>query len=165
MKKLSWIGELAVRICFGGALVAATIVGSLGQAVAQPYYYYPRDYYGYYYGPPPPWRRRSTSGLSGSPAFLNLGTIRTIGGQLKHSGGTAKISLLGLIHGHFLESRGKTKTEDINAGIVIVVSIKSILTVIEEFKKHSSSKEIRIALIIWLAIARSPRLDQLRRPA
>jgi lipoprotein-anchoring transpeptidase ErfK/SrfK len=42
-----------VRICFGCALVAATIVGSLGQAVAQPYYY-PRDYYVYYYGPPPP---------------------------------------------------------------------------------------------------------------
>jgi len=43
-----------VRICFGCALVAATILGSLGQAVAQPYYY-PRDYYGYYYGPPPPY--------------------------------------------------------------------------------------------------------------
>jgi lipoprotein-anchoring transpeptidase ErfK/SrfK len=43
-----------MRICLGCALVAATIVGSFGQAVAQPYYY-PRDYYGYYYGPPPPY--------------------------------------------------------------------------------------------------------------
>jgi hypothetical protein len=40
-----------VRICFRCALVAVTVVGSLGEAVAQPYYYPPpqRDYY----GPPP----------------------------------------------------------------------------------------------------------------
>jgi lipoprotein-anchoring transpeptidase ErfK/SrfK len=66
MKKLSWIGELAVRICFGGALVAATILGSLGQAVAQPYYY-PRDYYGYYYGPPPPYYPPPLRGYYGRP--------------------------------------------------------------------------------------------------
>jgi lipoprotein-anchoring transpeptidase ErfK/SrfK len=49
-----------VRICFPCALVAMTIVGSLSDAVAQPYYYPPpqRDYYGsprstYYYGPAP----------------------------------------------------------------------------------------------------------------
>ena len=40
-------GLLAVRICFPCALVAMTIVGSLSDAVAQPYYYPPpqRDYY------------------------------------------------------------------------------------------------------------------------
>ena len=43
-----------MRIIFGCALVAVTIVGLLGQAEAQPYYY-PRDYYGYYDGPPPPY--------------------------------------------------------------------------------------------------------------
>src|SRR6185437_971967 len=48
------VGELAMRICLGSALVAAAIVGSLGQAVAQPYHY-PRDYYDYDYGPPPPY--------------------------------------------------------------------------------------------------------------
>ena len=49
-----------MRICFRCALVAMTIVGSLSDAVAQPYYYPPpqRDYYGsppstYYYGPAP----------------------------------------------------------------------------------------------------------------
>jgi lipoprotein-anchoring transpeptidase ErfK/SrfK len=48
------VSELAMRMCFGSALVAATLVGSLGQTVAQPYYY-PRDNDDYYYDPPPPY--------------------------------------------------------------------------------------------------------------
>ena len=40
-----------MRICFRCALVAVTVVGSLGEAVAQPYYYPPPQ--SDYYGPPP----------------------------------------------------------------------------------------------------------------
>jgi lipoprotein-anchoring transpeptidase ErfK/SrfK len=40
-----------VRICFRCALLAVTVVGSLGEAVAQPYYHPPPQ--SDYYGPPP----------------------------------------------------------------------------------------------------------------
>jgi hypothetical protein len=44
---------------------------------------------------------RSIGGLSGSPVFLNLGSVRSIGGQVKHALGIpTRIFLLGLIHGH-----------------------------------------------------------------
>lgn len=45
---------------------------------------------------------RSIGGLSGSPVFLNLGTVRLIRGEIKTSTeGKAIHHLLGLIHGHF----------------------------------------------------------------
>jgi hypothetical protein len=89
---------------------------------------------------------RSSGGMSGSPAFLNLGDIRNIGGQRKvwRGSASARLYLLGLVHGHFLERRTADKSaagesdardEDINAGIVIVVPVRSIKAVIEEYEK------------------------------
>jgi hypothetical protein len=90
---------------------------------------------------------RSTGGMSGPPVFLNLGIVRKIGGEVKHfTGSTASIHLLGLVHGHFLEKRNKDKParapkdaadEDINAGIVIVVPIKNVMAVVDEYEKRS----------------------------
>jgi hypothetical protein len=89
---------------------------------------------------------RSAGGLSGSPAFLNLGPVRQIGGEIKYATGKKPIIfLLGLIHGHFVlepqlgdKPEGATKnevTEAINAGIAIVVPAKSILSVIEAYEE------------------------------
>jgi hypothetical protein len=84
---------------------------------------------------------RSTGGLSGSPVFLNLGSVRTLGGQTKHltGGDVAKIFLLGLVHGHFKSEHEETPElkqiiEQINAGIAIVVPVKNILAVIRAFE-------------------------------
>jgi hypothetical protein len=93
---------------------------------------------------------RSTGGLSGSPVFLNLGVIRNIGGEVKHlKGSTTSIHLLGLVHGHFLEKRKGEKpageagdhpaTDDINAGIIIVIPIKGVIAVIAEYERKSAA--------------------------
>ncbi len=79
---------------------------------------------------------RSTGGLSGSPVFLNLGVVRMINGEVKHSQKKDTVFfLLGLIHGHFLAKSGDG-VEDVNAGIAIVVSIASIRVVIGEYEKN-----------------------------
>jgi hypothetical protein len=88
---------------------------------------------------------RSIGGLSGSPVFLNLGTIRLVEGQVRHSAAKKPIIyLLGLIHGHFnavpdeLDERDDPDAlyEAINAGIAIVVPIESILATIANTKPN-----------------------------
>jgi hypothetical protein len=86
---------------------------------------------------------RSTGGLSGSPVFLNLGIVRSIGGTIKHHNGPdGAIFLLGLVHGHFLANPTSKKigAEDINAGIAIAVSIGSIRKVVDEYDKAHPRK-------------------------
>lgn len=79
---------------------------------------------------------RSTGGLSGSPVFLNLGVMRSIGGEIKHStSGNSMLFLIGLIHGHFLAKTGASSAENVNAGIAIVVSVASIRSVIVEYEQ------------------------------
>lgn len=78
---------------------------------------------------------RSLGGLSGSPVFLNLGTVRQIKGQVVGAaGGAPIILLLGLIHGHYdapasnIDSDEQVLTpERINVGIAIVVPIGKIM--------------------------------------
>ena len=84
---------------------------------------------------------RSMGGLSGSPVFLNLGVVRHIGGEVKHAASKRPvIYLLGLVHGHFLlepdVSPEDAITEEINAGIAIVVPMNSIFSVIEAYEKQ-----------------------------
>ncbi|HWS69795.1 MAG TPA: hypothetical protein VN325_44075 [Steroidobacteraceae bacterium] len=81
---------------------------------------------------------RSLGGLSGSPVFLNLGTVRQIKGRVVGAdtgGGGPIIILLGLIHGHYdtpaptIDSdadEGLTP-ERINTGIAIVVPAQKIM--------------------------------------
>jgi hypothetical protein len=94
---------------------------------------------------------RSTSGLSGSPVFLNLGSVRALSGQIRYltGGEVAKIFLLGLVHGHFVSEPHLTNEqqptspkkiiEQINAGIAIVVPVKNILAVISAFEKQATN--------------------------
>ena len=82
---------------------------------------------------------RSIGGLSGSPAFLNLGIVRKIAGETKFTTGRdSLVLLLGLMHGHFDE--GQTPSlggtgETVNSGIAIVIPIESVLSVISEHEK------------------------------
>ncbi len=69
---------------------------------------------------------RSMGGLSGSPVFVNLGTMRVINGAMHTSDGGI-IYLLGLMHGHYDE-----KHQNINMGIGIVVPASKILEVINQ---------------------------------
>jgi hypothetical protein len=79
---------------------------------------------------------RSIGGLSGSPVFVNLGTVRWVNGQLKFSKRPAYF-LFGLIHGHYdvsaMAVNGAATTEDnvltterVNTGIAIVVPFDRI---------------------------------------
>jgi hypothetical protein len=87
---------------------------------------------------------RSLGGLSGSPVFLNLGTVRQIKGQVVGAqSGAPIIILLGLIHGHYdtpvsaidTDEQGLTP-EKINIGIAMVVPIGRIM---EAFDANSPS--------------------------
>lgn len=88
---------------------------------------------------------RSIGGLSGSPVFLNLGVVRRVGGQIKHSEGGPMIILFGLIHGHFdvgssaidNPDDGKADAitpERVNTGIAIVVPFQRIDEVLDLFE-------------------------------
>lgn len=85
---------------------------------------------------------RSIGGLSGSPVFLNLGTVRLIEGTLRTaSDGRPKFFLLGLIHGHYdadATVMGNFAAEDgegstlggmdrVNTGIAIVTPVSKIV--------------------------------------
>lgn len=83
---------------------------------------------------------RSIGGLSGSPVFLNLGSIRRKGGSNTIST-SAPIYLFGLIHGHYdtestsideamPDEEGGLSVERVNTGIATVVPFKIIDEVI-----------------------------------
>lgn len=82
---------------------------------------------------------RSIGGLSGSPAFLNLGVTRRIGGKVKQAT-SDMIFLLGLVHGHydeFLSRQDQVSLDDdlspsrINTGIAIIVPSEKIMEAIQ----------------------------------
>lgn len=90
---------------------------------------------------------RSIGGLSGSPVFLNLGTLRSIGGQLRQRTSGPAFYLLGLVHGHYdvnaseIDEASPTQLDGltvqrVNTGIAIVVPFHSILEVINSFEKN-----------------------------
>jgi hypothetical protein len=84
---------------------------------------------------------RSTGGLSGSPAFLNLGLIRVVGGELKTNRTGDAVLLLGLVHGHFIvraRKRRTTRKDELNAGIAIIVSVASIRAVVDAYEAGAS---------------------------
>lgn len=82
---------------------------------------------------------RSIGGLSGSPVFLNLGTLRMEKGRLQHYTSPFLI-WLGLIHGHFDTNTAETDDiiedadngEKINVGIAIAVPVIKVMEMINE---------------------------------
>ena len=78
---------------------------------------------------------RSIGGISGSPVFLNPGSMRVLEGQLKIAD-NPRIHLFGLIHGHFndVDEEHLTPQEKnrraINTGIAIVVPIRKVAEII-----------------------------------
>jgi hypothetical protein len=97
---------------------------------------------------------RSIGGLSGSPVFLNLGSVRTLGGQIIHSMGKYPIFLLGLVHGHFdtpagidtqVEGDNSRVAEKINAGIAIVVPIGKVWEVVQAYEATDEGRRRRPA--------------------
>lgn len=92
---------------------------------------------------------RSIGGLSGSPVLLNLGSVRTIGGQLKFAEEGMEY-LRGLIHGHFDTSQsavdaaeddtgGGVSVERVNTGIAIVVPFHSISAIVDAYEQRKIS--------------------------
>lgn len=82
---------------------------------------------------------RSIGGISGSPVFVNLGSVRMIGGQLQTRSGGMGYFLFGLMHGHFettiaeLDSNDSANEyEQLNSGIGIVVPVAKILEVLNQ---------------------------------
>ncbi len=83
---------------------------------------------------------RSIGGLSGSPAFVHLGVVRSFAGQVKHSNAPyGAFYLMGLMHGHFDVAVTDPHAADviamrerINMGIAIVVPVSKIIEVIEQ---------------------------------
>lgn len=92
---------------------------------------------------------RSIGGLSGSPVFLNLGSIRMIKGRIKYNiDGIPVHHLLGLIHGHFdvkstelddATQDGGLSADKVNTGIAIVVPIHKIKEVILLYEESSAA--------------------------
>lgn len=95
---------------------------------------------------------RSIWWLSGSPVFLNLGSVRLIDGQIKQASDTYIPPLLGLIHGHFdsksndIDSIADDNSEakKINVGIAIVTPIEKLIEVLELDKIKLHEKEIDV---------------------
>lgn len=91
---------------------------------------------------------RSIGGLSGSPVFVNCGTIRRIDGQMKVTDRPILI-WMGLIHGHF--DTDSTKVDDViedslnpekvNVGIAIVVPVEKILEMINTHFNENYNKK------------------------
>jgi hypothetical protein len=84
---------------------------------------------------------RSIGGLSGSPVFVHLGSMRQFGGNTRVSGGS-QMYLLGLMHGHW-DAMGnaadspvlqdeRINDERINMGIAIVVPASKIDEVVRQ---------------------------------
>ena len=89
---------------------------------------------------------RSIGGLSGSPVFLNLGSVRVIENQLKFRGSGAAVFLLGLVHGHYDVKADMTDVQDdglsfeqVNTGIAIIVPVQSINSVIAEYEARRTA--------------------------
>lgn len=84
----------------------------------------------------------SLGGLSGSPAFLNLGFNRIVHGRIQSTpSGDPKVKLLGLVQSHFEQKFYDSPDEDspiyverMNIGIALVVPSEAILDTIEKFE-------------------------------
>jgi len=101
---------------------------------------------------------RSIGGLSGSPVFVHLGSMRTYGSNNISLGSGPRLLWLGLMHGHWDIDESEAVMEidsatdigrKVNMGIGIVVPAVKILEIltqpsfIEERKKWSKSKNNR----------------------
>lgn len=86
---------------------------------------------------------RSIGGLSGSPVFINLGEVRYIQGQIKHSIGGRAFILMGLIYGHYdvkstnideveFDAQSESRSENVNTGIAIVTPVEKIIETIRQ---------------------------------
>ena len=101
---------------------------------------------------------RSTSGLSGSPVFVNLGDIRRIQDQVKYAQGEQIPPLFGLIYGHFDSTDGEMDTvisiklnnnqTKINAGIAIVTPVNKLKEILDLAKMKLAQKMEDRACII-----------------
>lgn len=91
---------------------------------------------------------RSIGGISGSPVFLNPGSMRVIDGSLKIAT-NPRFHLFGLVHGHFNDDDDENLSPQekarraINTGIAIVTPIRKVIETItpdlEEQQKNAHS--------------------------
>jgi hypothetical protein len=88
---------------------------------------------------------RSIGGLSGSPVFINLGSLRLIAGQIRIATGPMEY-LFGLVHGHFDATRetafdesSDEADEQINTGIAVVVPFHSVDVVIRSYEDEAGT--------------------------
>lgn len=93
---------------------------------------------------------RSIGGISGSPVFLNLGFVRSIGRDVKFNrSNNPMFFLMGLVHGHYDEDEKEEDPGDpqrainskINTGIAIVVPIDDIKVVMDAYTASAASQD------------------------
>ena len=90
---------------------------------------------------------RSIGGLSGSPVFVNLGSLRVIDGELKKSD-NRELYLIGIIHGHFhdrfldLEDKSKDEYLKLNTGIAIVIPIYKLMEMFNQKEVLDFEKKV-----------------------
>lgn len=76
---------------------------------------------------------RSIGGFSGSPVFLQMGNLRSAGGNISLTAGPPPIYLLGLMHGFFGVEAEETAlaeaaaVDQLNSGIAAVVPVEKII--------------------------------------
>ncbi|HTJ50260.1 MAG TPA: serine protease [Cyclobacteriaceae bacterium] len=84
---------------------------------------------------------RSIGGLSGSPVFVNLGSVRYVMGSVKQSTNGSAFLLMGLIYGHYdvsstnideAQEDQSSVTDRVNTGIAIVTPVEKILETIQQ---------------------------------
>lgn len=93
---------------------------------------------------------RSIGGLSGSPVFANLGTIRVVKGQLQTSTGPV-VFLLGVVHGHFDspdpdapgDAQDRATAERINVGIAVVTPSDRVVALLAHPAIAEGDAELR----------------------
>lgn len=96
-----------------------------------------------------PVEARSIGGLSGSPVFVNLGSMRSKSGGLTIGAGGPRFLLFGLIHGHYdvdaseldeldQDTIVSSQREHVNTGIAIVVPFNSFFSVVQAWRDAQS---------------------------
>ena len=94
---------------------------------------------------------RSIGGLSGSPVFVNLGSMRSKSGGLTIGAGGPRFLLFGLVHGHYDVDASEIDELDhdvivpgqrdhVNTGIAIVVPFNSFFSVVQAWRAAQNAR-------------------------
>jgi hypothetical protein len=84
---------------------------------------------------------RSMGGLSGSPVFVNLGSVRQTPNLPPFTMGRNTLYLLGVMHGHWDTAMDALGNETVNMGIAIVPPISKAVDILSEREEFRLAKK------------------------